>query len=73
MLKEPTLEKLQALRLIAMAAAWDDQRRHPDVQAMPFDERFALSCLPSNVTSPKPWLLMEESSNVQANSSSSQR
>jgi DNA replication protein DnaC len=42
MLKEPTLEKLQALRLIAMAAAWDEQQRHPDVQAMPFDERFAL-------------------------------
>lgn len=42
MLKEPTLEKLHALRLGAMAAAWEDQQRHPDVQAMTFDERFAL-------------------------------
>lgn len=42
MLKEPTLERLQALRLGAMAAAWEEQQRHPDVQAMPFDERFAL-------------------------------
>jgi len=29
MLKEPTLEKLQALRLGAMSAAWDEQQRHP--------------------------------------------
>jgi hypothetical protein len=42
MLKEPTLERLQALRLLAMAAAWDEQQRHPDIQAMTFDERFAL-------------------------------
>jgi len=42
MLKEPTLEKLQALRLGAMATAWDDQQRHADIQAMTFDERFAL-------------------------------
>jgi DNA replication protein DnaC len=42
MLKEPTLERLQALRLGAMAAAWDEQQCHPDVQAMSFDERFAL-------------------------------
>jgi DNA replication protein DnaC len=42
MLKEPTLERLQALRLLAMAAAWDDQQRHPAIQALPFDERFAL-------------------------------
>lgn len=42
MLKEPTLERLQALRLGAMAAAWEEQQRHPDVQALPFDERFAL-------------------------------
>jgi DNA replication protein DnaC len=42
MLKEPTIEKLHALRLVAMATAWDDQRRHADVQAMTFDERLAL-------------------------------
>jgi DNA replication protein DnaC len=42
MLKEPTLERLQALRLMAMATAWDEQQRHPDIQSMTFDERFAL-------------------------------
>jgi DNA replication protein DnaC len=42
MLKEPTIEKLQALRLGAMAAAWDEQQRHPDVQTLTFDERFGL-------------------------------
>lgn len=42
MLKEPTLERLQALRLGSMAAAWHEQQRHPDIQAMTFDERFAL-------------------------------
>jgi DNA replication protein DnaC len=42
MLKEPTLERLQALRLLAMATAWDEQQRHPDIQSMTFDERFAL-------------------------------
>lgn len=42
MLKEPTLERLQSLRLGAMATAWDEQQRHPDLQAMTFDERFAL-------------------------------
>lgn len=42
MLKEPTLEKLHALRLGAMAAAWDEQQRQPDIQAMTFDERFGL-------------------------------
>jgi DNA replication protein DnaC len=42
MLKEPTLERLQALRLLAMSAAWDEQQRQPDIQSMTFDERFAL-------------------------------
>jgi len=42
MLKEPTIEKLHALRLGAMAAAWDEQQRQPDIQSMTFDERFAL-------------------------------
>jgi hypothetical protein len=42
MLKEPTLERLQTLRLMAMATAWDEQQRHPDIQSMTFDERFAL-------------------------------
>ena len=42
MLKEPTVEKLQALRLGAMAAAWQEQQRSADVVALSFDERFAL-------------------------------
>jgi len=42
MLKEPTLEKLHALRLRTMAAAWEEQQKNPDVVAMSFDERLAL-------------------------------
>jgi DNA replication protein DnaC len=42
MLREPTLEKLHALRLRTMAAAWEEQQKSPDVVAMSFDERFAL-------------------------------
>lgn len=42
MLKEPTLEKLHALRLDTMAAAWEEQQKSPDVVAMSFDERLAL-------------------------------
>ncbi len=42
MLREPTIEKLQALRLGAMAAAWEEQQRSADVVALSFDERFAM-------------------------------
>ena len=42
MLKEPTNEKLYGMRLSAMAAAWAEQQKHPDVVVMSFDERFAL-------------------------------
>jgi len=42
MLKAQTTEKLQGLRLRAMAAAWDEQQKSADVVAMSFDERFAL-------------------------------
>ncbi len=42
MLKEPTIEKLQALRLGTMAAAWEEQQQSPDVVALGFDERFGL-------------------------------
>src|SRR5277367_560402 len=42
MLREPTLDKLHALRLRTMAAAWEEQQRSPDVVAMSFDERLAL-------------------------------
>jgi DNA replication protein DnaC len=42
MLNEPTLDRLHALRLPAMAAAWTDQQKHPDAAALSFDERLAL-------------------------------
>lgn len=42
MLIEPTIEKLRALKLGAMEAAWAEQRRAPSCLAMSFDERFAL-------------------------------
>jgi DNA replication protein DnaC len=42
MLKEPTIEKLQALRLDAMASAWSEQQKSPDVTKLGFDERLGL-------------------------------
>jgi DNA replication protein DnaC len=42
MLTEPTLEKLRALRLDAMAAAWTTQQKDPEVQGLGFDERLGL-------------------------------
>ena len=42
MLNEPTIDRLRALRMTAMAAAWEEQQRNPDIQAMTFDERFGL-------------------------------
>jgi DNA replication protein DnaC len=42
MLFEPTMEKLRALKLAAMAAAWAAQQEDPSVQALSFDERLAL-------------------------------
>ena len=42
MLNAPTLEKLHALKLAAMAAAWNDQQGQADVTALSFDERFGL-------------------------------
>jgi DNA replication protein DnaC len=42
MLREPTLEKLIALRLRVMAAAWIEQDKSPDTIALTFDERLAL-------------------------------
>ena len=42
MLKEPTLEKLKALRLDAMAAAWTAQHASPDIASLAFDERLGL-------------------------------
>lgn len=42
MLREPTIEKLHALRLRTMAAAWLEQDKSPDTLAFPFDDRLAL-------------------------------
>jgi len=42
MLNAPTLEKLHALKLDALAAAWIDQQQHADATALAFDERLGL-------------------------------
>ncbi len=42
MLTNPTVEKLGALRLQAMVAAWEAQQQDPNVTALAFDERLAL-------------------------------
>ena len=42
MLNEPTIEKLQALRLDAMAARWAEQQKTPTIDELAFDERFGL-------------------------------
>lgn len=42
MLREPTLEKLHAMRLRIFASAWLDQDKSPDALALSFDERLAL-------------------------------
>jgi DNA replication protein DnaC len=42
MLKEPTIEKLQAMRLDAMAAAWNEQQGKPDIANLSFDERLGM-------------------------------
>src|SRR4051794_38557934 len=42
MLREPTIEKLQTLRLRVLAGTWLEQDKSPDTLALTFDERFAL-------------------------------
>ncbi len=42
MLNQPTIEKMKALRLDAMAAAWSEQQKRGDLSKMGFDERLAL-------------------------------
>jgi DNA replication protein DnaC len=42
MLREPTIEKLHAMRLRVMASTWIEQDKSPDTIALPFDERLAL-------------------------------
>ncbi len=42
MLNEPTVEKLKAMRLDALAAAWLEQKQKPDLTKLAFDDRFAM-------------------------------
>jgi DNA replication protein DnaC len=42
MLTEPTMEKLKAMRLEGLAAAWQEQLQNAKIQALAFDERFAM-------------------------------
>ena len=42
MLTEPTLEKLKAMRLDALAAAWAVQQKDPETQKLSFDERLGM-------------------------------
>jgi len=42
MLREPTIDKLHAMRLRVMASTWVEQDKSPDAIALAFDERLAL-------------------------------
>jgi DNA replication protein DnaC len=42
MLTEPTIEKLRAMRLDVLAAAWSEQQKNPEIQKLSFDERLGL-------------------------------
>lgn len=42
MLKNPTLDKLRALRLEGMTQALEEQRRQPEMAQLDFEERLAL-------------------------------
>jgi len=42
MLTEPTVEKLEIMRLAAMASAWLAQQKDPALGALSFDERFGM-------------------------------
>ena len=42
MLTAPTLDKLQTLKLDAMAHAWTEQQQHAELTSLAFDERFGL-------------------------------
>jgi hypothetical protein len=42
MLATPTLDKLHALKLPAMAQAWTEQQQNPELAALSFDERLGL-------------------------------
>lgn len=42
MLNEPTHEKLKALRLEGLSAAWAEQHKNPEIAVLGFDERLGL-------------------------------
>lgn len=42
MLHEPTLEKLYAMRMAAMAIAWQEQHKEPKLRELDFDDRFSM-------------------------------
>ena len=42
MLMNPTMEKLQALKLTGMLEALDEQLKSPDIEQLSFDERLGL-------------------------------
>ena len=42
MLTAPTIDRLQALKLTAMATAWTEQQQNAELTALGFDERFGL-------------------------------
>ena len=42
MLTEPTIEKLRALRMDVLAAAWTEQQKNPEMQKLSFDERLGM-------------------------------
>ena len=42
MLRNPTVEKLQALHLHGLLAAWEEQERHPEAATLAFAERLGL-------------------------------
>ena len=42
MLREPTMEKLYALRLAVMAMAWEEQEKDPKLRDADFGERFGM-------------------------------
>jgi len=42
MLTAPTLDKLQQLKLDAMAQAWSEQQHHAETSTLAFDDRFGL-------------------------------
>jgi hypothetical protein len=42
MMNEPTLDKLEQLRLDGMARAWREQQKDEKIGALGFDDRFGL-------------------------------